>query len=230
MAQIAQRPITGVVTGQLGIGKSTLINNLLRNDMTEPADRAKIRSVFEDLESGTKRVQLFYGSEINNYMNIFDTPGCSATTITDEAIIEEIYRKTEGKVDFLYYCISARNDVAKSDRKMFKLLTSNFKKKIWNHTIFVITFCNEMGGETPKDFEEKMLSYRNDIRSALAHCGIPHDETQDILIVPAGNKSPCIWQQGGRRSSWTEYLREMTRERIDSTHTLLKRSTKCNVL
>ena len=64
--------------------------------------------------------------------------------------------------------------------------------------------------KSPKDFEEKMTSYRNDIRKALSDCGIPADETKDILVVPAGDANPCIFQQAGKRPNWMEYLREET--------------------
>ena len=237
LAMAAQSPIIGVVTGQLGIGKSTLINNLLSKDVTAPG-HAKMRATVEDLESGTKKVEMFDGDNVN--FRIFDTPGWSATMTPsqspeqrtptkDTEIIEDICKKTEGKVDCLYYCVSARSVVDNSDRREFKLITSNFTKKIWNHTIFVITFCNELT-ESPKKFEEKMVTYRNNIRKVLSDCGIPYDETKDILVVPAGDANPCIWQQGGRRPNWMKYLREVTWERIDPTHTLLEKNTQCTIL
>ena len=225
-----QRLITGVVTGQIGIGKSTLINNILSKDVTGN-DRAKMSYVVTNLERGTSEVQRFDGNRVSGFnLKIFDTPGWSdigTKSLSDAQIVEDICKMTEGKVDFLYYCVSGRENVTSTDRKIFKLLTSNFTKKIWNHTIFVITFCNEMH-ESPNEFEEKIVSYRDDIRKALFHCDIPYDETTNILVVPAGDKSLCIWQQGGRRNNWREYLIEETCERIDSTSTLLKRK-KCTI-
>ena len=219
----AQSPITGVVTGQVGIGKSALINNLLLKDVTKN-DRARSVSAAMSLDSGTVKVQPFDGTSICvTDLRIFDTPGLNHVHNRDAAIIEDICRETEGNVDFLYYCISGRGDVYACDMRSFKLLTSNFTKKIWNHTIFVITFCNEMS-ESPKKFEEKMVSYKNDIREALFHCGIPYDETKDILVVPAGDANPRIFQQAGKQPNWMKYLIEETRKRKDSTHTLLTRS------
>ena len=191
-----------------------------------------MRAAVEDLKSGTKEVKnlMFDGDKIN--FRIFDTPGWNDTTPTKDAqIIEDICKKTEGKVDFLYYCVSARSDVVSSDWKVFKLLTSTFTKTIWNHTIFVITFCNN-STKPPKDFGEKMVSYKKDIRKALSNCGIPYDETKDILVVPAGDANPCIWQQAGQQPNWMKYLREVTWERIDPTGALLERRqhVTCTIL
>ena len=220
MAALTPSPITGVVTGQVGIGKSTLINNILSKDVTRPGS-AKMVSFRQDLDLGTKKVQMFEGNNIFGAdLRIFDTPGWNNTLISNGKIMEDICRETEGKVDFLYYCFS--KNVFACDRKVFEQLTSKFTRKIWNHTIFVGTFCNEMT-ESPKDFEERMVSHNNDIRRALFDCGIPYDETKDILVVPAGDANPRIWQQGGKRPNWMEYLIEETCKRMDSTHTLLTR-------
>ena len=87
-----------------------------------------MRAAVEDLKSATKKVEMFDGDNIN--LRIFDAPGWSDTTPTKDAqIIEDVCKKTEGKVDFLYYCVSAHHDVSISDRRVFKLLTSKFTKR-----------------------------------------------------------------------------------------------------
>ena len=213
--------ITGVVTGQVGIGKSTLINNILSKDVTVPG-HAKMAYAGKHLERGTTEVQMFYEKSVfGSNLRIFDTPGWSDTSVkshSDAQIIEDICKKTEGQVDFLYYCVSGRQNVNIADQKIFKLLNSKFTRKIWNQTIFVVTFCNEMS-ESPNNFEKKMISYKEQLRKALSHCGIPDDETEDILVVPAGDRSLSIWQQGGKQQNWMEYLIEETRARVqrDST-------------
>ena len=142
------RSLTLVTAGQFGVGKSTLVKNLLRlsDHYAEAHITAHSRAV-------TKKIEC-YSSLINNVIvTIINTPGLAGASNDDEAkILAQLHEKSKGKADILLYCISMApsSKVGALDRRIVDLLTMAFSPKIWERAIVVLTFADTVNERSKK--------------------------------------------------------------------------------
>ena len=179
------RGMTLVTAGQSGVGKSTLVQNLLRladNDADTPIAEQSPDSV-------TKVVKPFIGYINGVKITIVDMPGLAAASDDEEKkTIAELIKVTEGGSDMLLYCanMSPSGKLNKLDRKIVKLLTSVFKPEIWERAILVLTFGdivkerNQKRGTTAKTptVETAMNSYAEAFGKILAN------STNQVKVIP----------------------------------------------
>ena len=135
------RGMTLVTAGQSGVGKSTLVQNLLR-----VADNAaKIPEAGQSPDSVTKDVKSFPGNINGVDITIVDMPGLAAASDDEEKeTIAELIKVTKEGADMLLYCanMGPSGKINELDRKIVKLLTSVFTPEIWKRAILVLTFGN----------------------------------------------------------------------------------------
>lgn len=134
------RSTTVVIAGQYGVGKSTLVKNLLR---LSDADAMHLAQWV------TRNVTCYNSHVKGANITIIDTPGLAGASEGDEFnILAQLSKKTKGEPDILLYCVSmahvykADSKRGESDRKIIKLLTTAFTPRIWERTILVLTFAD----------------------------------------------------------------------------------------
>ena len=181
------RGMTLVTAGQSGIGKSTLVQNLLHlkdNDADTPIGGQSPGPVTEKAKPFCNYIN---GVEIT----IVDMPGLLAESddIDEEKkIIAKVTNMTKGYADMLLYCVNMgpSGKLGNPDRKIVKLLTSVFTPEIWERAILVLTFGddvkerNRKRGNTAKTptVEKAMNDYAKAFEMILA------DSTAQIKVIP----------------------------------------------
>lgn len=129
-----ERPLRVLVCGLGGVGKTTLINRLL-----------KLQSVTEAVEVPTSIVSK-YESTTESGINVclFDTPGFDDVDLSREEIIAMMEKETEGKLDIVFYCISLDGParLQQSDAEALKIMTQAFSSDIWKKAVIVLTCAN----------------------------------------------------------------------------------------
>ena len=138
-ARSIQKPLTIVFLGRVGRGKSTLINSLFGRAVVTESD-----SVYP----GSKEIctNTYHMNGLSIIM--VDTPGF--ITVTDSAkpmvdTMKEIAEKIpEYNVDLVIYCVKMTDRFDGIDEQIAGELTKIYGSKIWTHSLFVLTFANEV--------------------------------------------------------------------------------------
>ena len=153
----SKEPLNIVTVGRGGVGKSTLINNLLdlrESDATKAVWSAK---------PVTKLVSMRTATLNTVPVHIYDTPGLMDEGIDEETVFKDIKEETKDSISLLFYVSSVFSRLDRCDKKVIKALTDVFTPKIWEHTILVLSFadlrCNQpkyvdCTSETARVFQE----------------------------------------------------------------------------
>ena len=176
----ANRRLVLVTAGKPGVGKSTLINNLL-GLKGEKAAKAK-----RSAKSVTKTVD-YYEREIHGItVRIIDTPGLEARDLTREQEQEALAKLSEftnGKPDLLLYCISLVGRFDDKDDRIVVKLTKVFGCEIWRHTVLVLTYGDELTDDEEK--EELLEEFTEEFEEALKKAGVSDVPVKSILSTQA---------------------------------------------
>ena len=168
-----------LVVGKTGSGKSTLINGLFGSDKAE---------VGHTLESETKNVQFFqevYDSESKNgekfKVTICDSPGFRDSSLSDEEYIKMLKLTTCNDPDLVLYVVSMRETRWTADQvETITYVNKALGKEIWNNTLLVLTFANEIDDiKKKREFLYKFVQTLNSI-------GVKAD---DMRVALAGHLS-----------------------------------------
>ena len=149
-------PITIILTGKSGAGKSTMKDTLLGNHATQKPSPDPVTKKFVD--------KIFTKNDIN--IRIIDTPGLEGKK-EDEKELKMCSAFTEGKADLLVYCLTvgAGHRFHEANPEIIKYIAEGFKKQIWDHCILVLTMSNgaysEFAEDYPDDPERAAEEYRN---------------------------------------------------------------------
>ena len=207
------RPVVLVVAGKKGIGKSTLINNLLglKGDRAAKAAPGARPTTLETC---------IYEENINGVpLKIIDTPGLGSARQAKEKLektMAELTTLTDKKADLFLYCASMNQgcQIDDTDIGILKSFRMVFGKILFRHCILVNTFANQVIAADPGNREgtvnEAVHDYATDFCDALKEAGIPNipvqpihlvtDTFEGILSIPAGNKDdrvpfPLEWEK-----------------------------------
>ena len=133
-----KRSLVLVTAGRAGVGKSTLINNLL-GLKGEKAAKAK-----PGAEIVTRSVDYYEEVVHGITVRIIDTPGLEAMDLSSEQkqeALETLSDLTDRKIDLMLYCISlVGGRIPKDDECIVEKLTNRFGREIWGHAILVLTY------------------------------------------------------------------------------------------
>ena len=188
-----------LVVGQTGVGKSTLINNLLGED---------VAGVGSNLTSSTSAVRSYEGMVEGVPVKLIDTPGLDdATPGNDERNLEEIKRHLkEETIHLIIYCTKI------SENRLHKGIIRTFKQYTeigvdWKRTVIALTFADEpcppsslkkkLGFNMGTFFEDRVAEWRREIPKALAEVVHPREEeVTQIKINPTAGDSEVLLPNG----------------------------------
>ena len=188
-----------LVIGQTGVGKSTLINNLLGED---------VAGVGSNLTSSTSAVRSYEGAVEGVPVKLIDTPGLDDVTPgNDERNLEEIRRLLqEETIHLIIYCIKI------SETRLHKGIICTFKQYTeigvdWEKTVIALTFADGLcppssmkkmpGFNIGTYFEGRVAEWRREIPKALAEVvHLREEEVTRIKINPTTGDSRDLLPNG----------------------------------
>lgn len=210
------RPPRIMVCGRGGIGKSTLINRLLK--LTDEAKQAR-----EGLEGRltTSGVQSY--EKINERgikICLFDTPGFGDPNLNNTDIIAMMERETKKNLDLVLYCISLSGSarLEKSDVKAMKLLTEVFTSSIWKKTMVVFTFANHLEKQksNAEEYRRVINEISNNTKDALRNkAKVADDIVSELPFVTAGHTEMQLQYEAEECPDWEDRLFLKILERVD---------------
>ena len=196
-----ERPLKFLVAGRGGMGKSSLVNNLL--DLG--------RNTEEGAQEGfsgsatTQAVRSHTGNKYGIQVIAYDTPGFQDLKLREEDIIAELLDITDSKVDVCLYCASLEMRISAEDRSLCSLLTKAFQTKLWEKTIFVLTFANTEKVVTRTAYETLVNNFKNNLKECLENAKVPIDKVlNDVPFCTAGYADPELPHEDCK--DWPERL------------------------
>ena len=175
----SKRRLVLVTAGKAGMGKSTLLNNLL--GLTgEKAAKSK-----PGAKSVTKTVD-YYEEEVHGItVRIIDTPGLESKDLSSEEEQEALATLSvfsDGKVDLMLYCMALVGRFDDSDERIVKKLTTAFGNEIWRHAILVLTFGDVVLNQDEGD-RDLLEGFTNEFEQVLKKAGVSDVPVKSILSV-----------------------------------------------
>ncbi len=204
-------PLVLVLAGKKGIGKSTLINNLL--DLKEE----EMAVTSNDINPTTVETKVYNGEIRGVPLKVVDTPGLGIVSGGNgerHNTMAQLTIKTGEKGDVLLYCvcINIGCSIDSTDIEILRLLRWVFGKGLFQHCILVFTMANIRAQlHNGVEMEGRMQTCAVHFHKALQKAGIPDiqvttiqsnrdDKYKGILAIPAGSdeddewKGPLIWE------------------------------------
>ena len=174
----AKRRLVLVTAGKAGVGKSTVINNLL-GLKGKKAAKAK-----GGAESVTKSVN-YYEEKVHGItVRIIDTPGFGAEDRSSEEERQQLATLsvlTEGKADLLLYCMSLAARFEKDHHCIVNKLSKAFTKEIWMHTILVLTRGDSELTDDEEDDRQLLEGFTTKFEETLKNAGVRDVPVKCIL-------------------------------------------------
>jgi len=131
-----------VISGKMGVGKSSLINGLVGREVSKEA--TSVMSVTNEITSYSFPMKVKDSAVQKTIeVTVLDTPGLGDPFGNEEANIAAIAEHCK-YCDLLIYCMDMRVRFTEDDAKGMKELTSRVGQQVWNSTVFVLTFANEV--------------------------------------------------------------------------------------
>ena len=183
--EISTRPISILVTGKTGTGKSALINGLIGKQVAEEGTT---------LGPQTSEVEKFQRIVNGVLMKVFDSPGLQDGTENEMEYIQEMSEKCK-YVDLILYTIKMTDvRMHTDDVSAMRKLTVVFGEEFWTKAVLVLTFANEVHipGEDSYErnfehFEKKLQLWNEQLPVVLKNTlGVASGIVSKIPIVPAG--------------------------------------------
>ena len=189
-----------LVTGRVGVGKSTLVNALVGMNVTETGD---------DVVSVTRNLKQIKTVKNGIHVYITDTPGLGDLDIADDDTLGKVQKEN---VDLFLFCLKMTDRFDKYHIQEIRAITRYFGKEIWKKALFVLTFANDVNGK--EHFTSKLQKWENEITTRLIR--LVGKVAEKIPIVPTGFREPQLpdrpswvsefWVQGFRRMSFQAML------------------------
>ena len=176
------KSIRMVATGQVGQGKSKLVNSLMGKVVAKEGTGP--RSVTHNLEN--------YTDYINGVkVTIVDTPGFNDVCISDKDTTLELAKEIcEEPVDLILFCVRMDRRIETEIDTIIQNMTLMLERSIWRYAIFVLTFANKVD---PASFAETQAEWDRILHEyARTKGGVQADIAQRIPVVVAGSEEESL--------------------------------------
>jgi hypothetical protein len=151
-----KEPLTFVLVGKAGVGKSSTVNTLMGREVAKTSDERVM----------TADVTKYEGEFDGIKLNIFDTPGLADTTKRDQIYLENIREMAKPQDILLYVRPLYETRLLQDDENAIRRVTGTFGPSIWGQTVLVFTF-----GDMYPDrsiLEHKTTARTKETRAAIA--------------------------------------------------------------
>ena len=189
-----------VVIGETGQGKSTLINGLLGKEVANEGEK---------FDAGTMEIKYYSLDQNGVHVEIWDTPGFGMDSEEeDEKMVETLRRSECYPHDLALFCF--RMDGTRFPTRVhsntIKKFTEVFTSKFWKHTVFILTFANNIAQFCPPDeeldfyFTNRVWDLEEKIKQTLKkQVKMSDEELKAVRAIPVGS-----YKQGlCRENPWT---------------------------
>ena len=183
-----QQTLKLVVIGEAGQGKSTLINGLLGQEVANEGDTFK---------AGTLEIKYYNLNQNGVHVEIWDTPGFGMGSVEeDEKMVETLRQTNCYPHDLALFCF--RMDGTRFPTRVhidtIQKFTEVFGKEFWKHTVFILTFANNVAqlcrpNEELEDFfSRRIWELEENIKETLKkHVNMSIDELETVRAIPVGS-------------------------------------------
>lgn len=204
-----------LVTGKVGVGKSTLVNALVGMNVAKAGD---------NVTTVTKYIQRKVAVRNGIHVYITDTPGFGNVDLDDEDMLRAALKHNK-HTDLLLFCMNITERFDHQHINTIKAITKVFGKGVWKKGLFALTSANLLDEER---FGSKLDEWENELRKKMKQIIDPQVAAK-IPIVPTGFKEPYLpdrpswvselWVQGFRRMGFkpTLYMILLNRNRLQDT-------------
>ena len=177
-----------LVTGRVGVGKSSLVNSIVGSYVAEEG--------FSPFTRETTKVTGYQAVIKDVKVTIFDTPGLQHDDVNESEYLKDL-EETCKEVDLNLYCLRmndrfrAENEIA----PMTKLSHAFGREDFWQATMFVLTFANEI--ILPRDqcfkslseyFRNQMLIWKSILhqKALIEKVSVERGVAENVPVIPAG--------------------------------------------
>ena len=187
-----ERPLRVMVCGLGGVGKSTLINQLLQLKEGEQwAEEGRRGGATTSVVTRFERI-----TKSGIKICLFDTPGFDDVEISNEMIVAMMEKETEKKLDVVFYCISLEGSarLQQGDVRAIKIMTQAFSNDIWRKAVVVFTFANALEEkrniESVDDYLTVIQCITENMKKVLRKEHVPENIIKDLPMLTAGYTNP----------------------------------------
>lgn len=123
-----------VVTGKIGSGKSTALNNIFDLQLETGSSPTRV----------TKSISRSKVTKNGNVFEVIDTPGLGGINQTTEDVVKEMKQLLLDSKFILLYCLPVKpsDTLTETDQKNIRSITSKFGKRVWEKCIILLTFSD----------------------------------------------------------------------------------------
>ena len=154
-----------VVAGEMGAGKSTLINTLANLDMVKTGSGASTVTTKVEIHDNDIEFEMPLLGVNSSKMKVraVDTPGLNDEEISYEQIFREVAEKVPHP-HALFYCFQINTRFRLSDRQLLSVMTSCYGADIWKRVVIVLTHADQVQSpmEDMKSRKEAIVKFLTD--------------------------------------------------------------------
>jgi small GTP-binding protein len=184
VAEIQRKePLTFVLVGKAGVGKSSTVNTLMGREVAKTSDERVM----------TADVTKYEGEFDGIKLNIFDTPGLADTSKRDKIYLENIREIAKPQDILLYVRPLYETRLLQDDENAIRRVTDTFGPAIWGQTVLVLTFADMYPDRSVLEHktDARTKETRASIASAIQDFAGTHPE-QGAASLPNAQDIPAV--------------------------------------
>ena len=184
----SREPLTILITGKTGSGKSSLTNGLVGKTVAKEGHL---------LTSSTKQISVFEVFQGSVPFFVVDSPGLQDYKKDDKVTLKMIKKQLTRlcrSFDLVVYCINMTSiRVDASEKTAIIHLTKCFGESMWKNAVFLLTFANQvqlpLSYEGPADawFKERLQEFQVLLHDTLSdEAKVSKAVAEEVPIIPTG--------------------------------------------